>query len=119
MMRAFVVFAATLAVLAASAAALALSISGAHALTTPTSSAGAGQNAVSIAAVTALTVPPFAAAAFICIVAAPARYTDDGVTTPTSSIGIPAPVGCFAYGGPLAGFRIIGAGATMDVSYYR
>jgi hypothetical protein len=25
----------------------------------------------------------------------------------------------FAYGGPLSAFRIVGAGATMDVSYYK
>lgn len=105
--------------LLAAAAALALSVSGALALTTPTSSAGPGQFAVSLASVTALTVPQFAAAAFICVETAAARYTDDG-TTPSATIGIPVTAGqCWTYSGPLAAFRIIGAGATLDVLYYK
>lgn len=85
------------------ALALALSVSGAFALTLPTDSAGPGQYAVSITSVTALTVPEFAASAQICVVTAAARYTDDGVTTPTSTIGIPVAAGtCLEYGGPRA-----------------
>ena len=112
-------FAATLAALILGAI-IAIAISpGAHAYTLPTSSAGPGQFAVSITAVTALTVPQYAAAAEICVEGAAARYTDDG-TTPTASIGIPVSNGeCFAYGGPLTKFQIIGSGATLDVSYYK
>jgi hypothetical protein len=92
---------------------VAISASGARALTTPTGSAGPGQYAV------AITTVAIAAAAMICVEGAAARYTDDG-TTPTASVGIPVTAGqCFAYGGPLSAFRIIGAGATMDVVYYK
>jgi hypothetical protein len=62
-------------------------------------------------------MPQSAAAAFICVEGATARYVDDG-TTPSATIGIPLTAGqCFDYAGPLATFRIIGAGATLDVSY--
>jgi hypothetical protein len=98
-------------------AGIAMSASGAFALTTPTSSAGPGQYGVSISSVTALTVPQSAASAEICVETAAARYTDDG-TTPSPTIGIPVVAGqCFTFAGPLAAFRIIGAGATLDVSY--
>ena len=94
-------------------------LSGAHALTTPTSSAGPGQYGVAITTVTTLTVPQAAASAEICVEGAAARYTDDG-TTPTASVGIPAAAGqCFTFAGALSALRIIGAGATMDVSFYR
>lgn len=82
-------------------------------------SAGAGQYALSIASSTALTPPSGSLAAEICVETAAARYTDDG-TTPTSSIGIPVPAGsCFQYAGLLSAFKIIGSGATIDVSYYK
>jgi len=85
----------------------------------PLVSAGAAQYGVSIAAATALTVPAGAVQAEICVETAAARYTDDG-TTPTATVGIPLPSGtCFQYTGPLTAFKIIGAGATMDVSYYK
>jgi len=85
----------------------------------PTSSAGPGQYAVSLSAVTSLSVPEFAVSATICVEGAAARYTDDG-STPTATIGIPVAAGqCFAFGGQLASFRIIGSGATLDISYYK
>jgi hypothetical protein len=112
--RAFAVYIAALTVVVALFAA-----SAAHADTTPTSSAGTGQYAVAITSVTTLTVPQFAAEARICVEGAAARYTDDSVTTPSASIGIPAPIGCFTYAGPLPAFRIVGSGATLDVGYYR
>ena len=100
----------------AALAALALSVS---AFTFPAGSAGPGQYAVSIASVTALTVPQFAASAKICVETAAARYTDDGAT-PSATVGIPVAAGtCFAYAGPLSAMRIIGSGATLDVSYYK
>jgi hypothetical protein len=74
---------------------------------------------VAITSVTTLTVPQFAGSARICVEGAAARYTDDSVTTPSASIGIPAPIGCFDYAGPLPAFRIVGSGATLDVGYYR
>lgn len=104
-----------------SAALLALSVSAAEAdFTLPTTSAGPGQYGVSIAAVTTLTVPLAAAAAQICVEGAAARYTDDGVTTPSASVGLPWAAGvCAPYGGPLGLFKIIGASATIDASYYK
>ena len=90
--------------------------------TGPYNSAGVGQYAVSIASVTMLTPPTPVGTSYlaeICVEGSSARYTDDG-TTPTSSVGIPVPAAtCFAYSGPFTSFRIIGAGATMDVSYYK
>ena len=85
----------------------------------PYISAGAGQYAVSISSATTLTVPTNAVMAEICVETASARYTDDG-TTPNSTTGIPVAAGqCFAYAGPLSAFKIIGSGATIDVSYYK
>lgn len=103
------------------AAALALSVSAAEAdFTLPTTSAGPGQYGLALDTLKTLTVPTFAAAAQICVEGAAARYTDDGVTTPTSTVGLPWAAGvCAPYGGPLSQFKIIGAGATMDVSYYK
>lgn len=86
-------------------------------------SAGTGQYAVSINSSTALpTIPSGTLYVEICLETAAARYTDDGATTPTSSIGIPVPAGtCWQVAGSslLSAFRIIGAGATIDVSYYK
>jgi hypothetical protein len=112
-------FLATLAALAATFLAIVFASASAHALTTPTASAGPGQHGVSLTSVTGLSVPEFAASAEICIEGAAARYVDDGIATPSATVGIPAPIGCFAYAGPFAAFRIIGSGATMDVAYYR
>jgi hypothetical protein len=112
-------FALTLAALVAGAIRAVAIAAAAHAQPSPTASAGPGQYAVSITAVTALTVPEFTVSAKICVETAAARYTDDGVTAPSATIGIPAAIGCFDYAGPLAFFRIIGAGATLDVSYYK
>jgi hypothetical protein len=93
-----------------------LAASAAHA--SPTSSAGPGQYGVSIASVTTLTVPQFAASAMICVETAAARYTTTG-TTPSATVGIPQPIGCFTFAGPFGAFQIIGAGATLDVEYFK
>jgi hypothetical protein len=99
---------------------LALVVTAAHAQTSPTSAAGPGQFAVSIAAVTSLTVPPFASVARVCDETAAARYTDDGITTPSATVGFPVAAGaCFFEAVRLSDFRIIGAGATMDAGYFR
>ena len=84
----------------------------------PSSSAGPGQYAVSLTSVTGLSVPLGAVSAQICVEGAAARYTDDG-STPSATIGIPVTAGqCFDFAGPLAAFKIIGSGATLDISYY-
>jgi hypothetical protein len=69
--------------------------------------------------------PPSPLIAEICVETAGIRYTDDGVTTPTASVGIPV-VGtssapsCFQYAGPLSAFKVIliSGSPTMDISYY-
>ena len=48
----------------------------------------------------------------ICVETAGVRYTDDGVTTPTASVGIPVVPSsttptCFQYAGPLSSFKVI------------
>lgn len=106
--------------LLSSAALLALSAHGAGALGFPTSSAGQGQYGVSISSVAGLNAPTNAAAAEICVEGAAARYTSDGLTTPTSTVGIPVPAGtCFQYAAQMTSFRIIGAGATMDLEFFK
>jgi hypothetical protein len=88
--------------------------------------AGTAQYGVNIGSVTTLTFPSGAIIAEICVNTANARYTTTG-TTPTSSVGIPvAPQSatvptCFQLAGAvnLTAFKIIGAGATMDVEYFK
>lgn len=61
----------------------------------------------------------------ICVETAGIRYTDDGTTTPTASVGIPVvPTSttptCFQYAGPLSSFKaiLISGSPTMDIAYY-
>ena len=61
----------------------------------------------------------------ICVETAGVRYTDDGLTTPTASVGIPVvptstQPSCFPYAGPLSNlkFILISGSPTMDISYY-
>ena len=61
----------------------------------------------------------------ICVETAGVRYTDDGVTTPTASVGIPVVPSsttptCFQYAGPLSSFKVIliSGSPTMDIAYY-
>lgn len=80
-----------------------------------------GQYALSINSVQTLTVPSGALVAEICVETASARYTTTG-TVPSSAIGIPVSAGwCFQLAGAadLAAFKIIGAGATLDVEYFK
>lgn len=63
--------------------------------------------------------------AWICVETASVRYTDDGVTTPTSSVGNPVVATattpfCFPYAGPMNNFKVIlsSGSPTMDISYY-
>jgi hypothetical protein len=94
-------------------------------LNNPSPLASTGQYAVSLTSVTTLTVPATALIAEICVEGAAARYTTSG-TTPNSTTGIPATATasapfCFQLAGlvTLQQFKIIGAGATMDVEYFR
>ena len=61
----------------------------------------------------------------ICVETAGIRYTDDNLTTPTASVGIPVVPSsttptCFQYAGPLSAFKVIliSGAPTMDIAYY-
>lgn len=66
-------------------------------------------------------VPSSPVLAEICVSGAAIRYTSDGSTTPTASIGIPAAIGCFAFAGPIANLNIIqqAASATVDFEFFQ
>jgi hypothetical protein len=84
-------------------------------------SAGAGQYALAITSAQTLTVPAGSLIAEICVETASARYTTTG-TTPSSTVGIPVSAGgCFQLAGiaDLNAFKIIGAGATADIEYFK
>ena len=81
-----------------------------------------GQHNLAPTSATALTVPAGARYATICVSTATAKYTTDGVTTPTVSIGQPlAPGSCVSLSGSavLANFRVISASGTLDVEYFQ
>jgi hypothetical protein len=80
-----------------------------------------GQYNLAVNTATSLTVPAGANQIEICVEIQAIRYRDDG-TAPTSSVGIPVPVGtCFPYAGNLSAIQFIAqtAGATIDVAYYK
>jgi hypothetical protein len=85
----------------------------------------AGQHNLGIVTSTALTVPATATYATLCASGAAVKYTTDGTTTPTASVGQPLALGqCVPLAGAtvLANFRAIqsGAGAaTLDVEYFK
>lgn len=89
-------------------------------------SAGVGQYAVAITSLQTLTIPSGSLIAEVCVETAAARYTTTG-TTPTSTVGQPVVPSsatlpsCFQLAGAanLTAFQIIGAGATMDVEYFK
>ena len=83
---------------------------------------GPSQNSLGVVSSTALTVPSGAAYATICVEGANVRWTWDGTTTPTASVGSPIASGqCSAFSGAgiLANLRFIqqSATATLDVEY--
>lgn len=79
------------------------------------------QHGLSLSSAAALTVPDGADYAVACARGAAANYTLDGVT-PTAGLGTPLAAGACAplYGAAvIAGFQAYGAGATLDVEYFR
>ena len=81
-----------------------------------------GQHNLSPALSTALTIPAGARYATVCASTAAARYTTDGETTPTATIGQPLPAGsCISLSGPvvLANFRVVSTSGTVDVEYFQ
>jgi hypothetical protein len=80
------------------------------------------QYGLTIASATLLTVPATATYGAICAETATVRYTTDGATTPTSTVGMPLAAGaCVAMRGHavLVNFKAIGAGATIDAEYFK
>jgi hypothetical protein len=91
-------------------------------LPTPYAPLSPGQHNLSVTSATALTVPTGARYATVCASGAAVKYTTDGTTTPTSSVGMPLAAGaCLALSGPqtLANFRAISASGTLDVEYFQ
>lgn len=82
------------------------------------------QYGLAVASSTALTVPATATVAVVTIEGAAVRYTSDGATTPTASVGMgPFPIGTTLTFNlvSLAGVRIIqtNSAATIDVEYFK
>lgn len=81
-----------------------------------------GQHNLAPTTSTALTIPIGAAYATVCASTATVKYTTDGTTTPTSSVGQPLTAGtCVALNGAivLAKFKAISASGTLDIEYFQ
>jgi len=81
-----------------------------------------GQHNLAVASATALTVPALATYAAVCASTATVRYTTDGTTTPTSTVGMPLSAGtCIGLSGPLvlANFQAFSTSGTLDVEYFK
>lgn len=82
------------------------------------------QYGLTVATATALTVPATATFATVTVEGAPVRYTSDGATTPTSTVGMgPFPIG-YALSFNLTAlsnlkFIQTSASATIDVEYFK
>lgn len=74
-----------------------------------------------ITAAANLTVPAGATIIEFITEAQAVRYTDDGTTTPTATVGMPVAVGTlFRYSGDLTAIKFIrqAAGAILNISFY-
>ena len=81
-----------------------------------------GQHNLAPTSATGLTVPAGARYATICASTSAVKYTTDGVTAPSASVGQPLPAGsCVALSGPmvLSNFRAISGSGTLDVEYFQ
>lgn len=81
-----------------------------------------GQHNIAPTSATSLTPPPGARYATVCASSASVKYTTDGTTAPTASIGMPLAAGaCLALSGTsvLAKFRAISSAGTLDVEYFQ
>ncbi len=81
-----------------------------------------GQHNLALTSSTALTIPTGARYATVCASTATVRYTTDGTTTPTASVGMPLPAGaCMALSGPtvLANFRAFSATGLLDTEFFQ
>lgn len=81
-----------------------------------------GQHNIAPTSATALAAPQGARFATLCASGATVRYTTDGVTTPTASVGQPLGAGsCVSLSGPavLSKFLAISPTGTLDVEYFQ
>jgi hypothetical protein len=81
-----------------------------------------GQHNLTLASPTPLTIPSGARYANICVSSAAIKYTTDGSTRPTTTVGQPLAAGvCITLSGleVLQNFRAISPTATLDVEYFR
>ena len=81
-----------------------------------------GQHGLAPTSSTALTIPSGARMATICASTAVVRYTTDGTTAPTSTVGMPIQQNtCIQLTGPLVlyNFRMLSATGTVDVEYFQ
>jgi len=81
-----------------------------------------GQHNLAPISSTALTVPTGARYATVCASSATVKYTTDGTTTPTASVGQPLAAGsCVSLSGAtvLTNFRAISATGILDVEYFQ
>ncbi len=81
-----------------------------------------GQHNLAPASATGLNVPSGARYATVCASTAAVKYTTDGITTPTATVGMPLAAGaCMALSGAaaLANFKAISTAGTLDVEYFQ
>lgn len=81
-----------------------------------------GQYGLAVTSATSLTVPNLATYAVICAETATVRYTTDGHTTPSASVGMPLLSGtCVGVAGPkvLANFKALSSTGTLDIEYFK
>jgi hypothetical protein len=81
-----------------------------------------GQHNLAPTSAAGLTIPTGARYATICASTATVRYTTDGTTLPTSSVGMPLSGGaCMNLSGAivLANFRAFATSGTLDVEYFK
>ena len=81
-----------------------------------------GQHNLTPTSATPLSVPANALYAVVCAASASVRYTTDGATTPTASLGMTLAAGaCVFLSGAkvLANFSAISASGTLDAEFFR
>lgn len=81
-----------------------------------------GQHGLAPTSATGLTIPSGSTYATVCASTATVRYTTDGTTVPTSSVGQPLASGsCVALSGKtvLTNFSAFSSSGTLDVEYFK
>lgn len=97
-------------------------ISGVAAVPFPFTPLSPGQHNLAPTSATGLTIPPGARYATICASTAIVRYTTDGTTLPTTSVGMPLTSNaCMNLSGPmvLSNFRAFSTSGILDVEYFK